>query len=251
MPPQPQYPRLAPLLAVGQALDLEEDERADYDWQRTPSALSCVVVDLGMQLGPRSYAYGSVTGVLAAMLGGRFGPGARIIALHLRPAKLATRASDVFGRVRETRVAIEASPGAQADEYLARTSLESLLHLDGIVARIEDEQRGSVSATKRNGPPQERPHLLGSDHVGVLNGPNAPHVHGSGPALAHEVKLCDELVGPSCHNGLTGGVARRMVVVAPLRTRLGVAAIPHANVHGIDGGLPFGASERMAGQKLP
>ena len=41
------------------------------------AAPSCVVVDLRVQLGPRSHAHASVTGVLAAVLGGGFGPGAR------------------------------------------------------------------------------------------------------------------------------------------------------------------------------
>ena len=107
------------------------------------SALSCVVVDLRVQLGPRPYAHASVTSVLAAMLGGGVGPGARVSALHLGP--VATGASDVFRRVAQTRVAVEAAPGAQAEEDLARAPLQSLLHLDGVVARIEDEQGNGPS----------------------------------------------------------------------------------------------------------
>jgi hypothetical protein len=41
-------------------------------------ASSVVVVDLRMQLGPRSYAHGSVTGILAAVLGRGLGPSTRI-----------------------------------------------------------------------------------------------------------------------------------------------------------------------------
>ena len=156
----------------------------------------------------------------------------------------------MFGRVREARVAVEAAPGAQADEDLARAPLQSLLHLDGVVARIEDEHRGNVGPTRRKGPAQKRPHLLGGDHVGVLFGSDASHVHGGGPALAHEVELGDELVGPPSDDRLAGRVPRRMVVVSALRTRLGVAAVPHAGVHGVDGSLPFGAGERIAGQEL-
>jgi len=163
---------------------------------------------------------------------------------------VATRASDVLRRVAQARVAVEAAPGAQAEEDLARASLQSLLHLDGVVARIEDEQRGNVSPTRRKGPPQKRPHLLGGGLVGVLGGSDAPHVHGSGPALAHEAQLRDELVGPACDDGLAGGVARRMIVVAALGAALRIAAVPHANVHGVDEGLPFGAGERMASQEL-
>src|SRR5688572_32976366 len=42
-----------------------------------------------------------------------------------------------------------------------------------------------------------------------------------------------------------------MVVVAALGARLCIAAVPHARVHGVDGGLPFGAGERMACEQFP
>src|SRR5215212_9573715 len=133
-------------------------------------------MDLRVQLGPRSYAHASVTGVLAAMLGGGFGPGRGVVALHLGP--VATGASDVFRWVAQARVAVEAAPGAQAHEDLARAPLQSLLHLDGVVACIEDEQRGSVSPTRRKVPPQESPHLLSRDRVRVLRGSEALYLHG-------------------------------------------------------------------------
>src|SRR5215211_2695148 len=179
------------------------------------------------------------------MLGGRFGPGARIIALHLR--SVATRTSDVFRRVAQARVAVEAAPRPQADEDLARTSLEPSLHLDRVVTRVEDEQRDDPFFK----PAQQSLDLLGGDHVGVLGGPDALYVHGGGPALAGEAQLCNPLVGPACDDGLAGGVAGRMVIVAALGTRLGVAAIPHARVNGVDGRHTFDASERIAGQELP
>jgi hypothetical protein len=59
------------------------------------------------------------------MLGGRLGPGARVVALHLGP--VATGPSDVRGRIAEARVAVEATPGAQADENLARAPLNPQL----------------------------------------------------------------------------------------------------------------------------
>jgi len=42
-----------------------------------------------------------------------------------------------------------------------------------------------------------------------------------------------------------------MVIEAALGAGLRVAAIPHANVHGVDGRLPFGAGEWMAGEQPP
>jgi hypothetical protein len=56
-----------------------------------------------------------------------------------------TRASDVLRWFAEARIAIEAPPGAQAEEYLAWAPLQCSLHLDGVVARIEDEQGDGIS----------------------------------------------------------------------------------------------------------
>jgi hypothetical protein len=122
VPPQPQNPRFTPTLASRQPLDLHKDEGADHDGQWTAAAPPLVILDLRVQPGPRPHTHSSVTGVLTAMLGGGFGPGARVRAPHLGP--VAPRASDVFGRVREARVAVEAAPGAQADEDLARAPLQ-------------------------------------------------------------------------------------------------------------------------------
>ena len=74
VPPQPQNPRLPPALLAGQALDLYQDERPDHDGQGPAAAPSCVVLDLRVQLGPRPYAHGSVTGVFADVFGGGLGP---------------------------------------------------------------------------------------------------------------------------------------------------------------------------------
>jgi hypothetical protein len=53
---------------------------------------------------------------------------------------VATRASDVLRRLAEARIAVKASPRPQTEEDLARRSLQPLLQLHGIVARIEYEQ---------------------------------------------------------------------------------------------------------------
>jgi hypothetical protein len=77
--------------------------------------------------------------------------------------KLATGASDVRRRIREARVAVEATPCPQAHEDLAVAPLESLLQLHGIVARVEDEQ-GDDPFFK---PTHQSLDLLCGDHVGV------------------------------------------------------------------------------------
>jgi hypothetical protein len=47
----------------------------------------------------------------------------------------------VGGWTGEARISVEATPRPQAHEDLARTSLQPLLELYGIVASVEDEQR--------------------------------------------------------------------------------------------------------------
>jgi hypothetical protein len=149
----------------------------------------------------------------------------------------------VLGRIREARVAVEASPSAQTDEDLAWAPLKLSLDLDRVVARIEDKQ-GDDPFFK---PTQQSLDLLDSDFAGLLRRPESPHVHRSGPALTDEAQLCDELVGPPGDDGLTGRVSGGMVVEAALGTALRVAAIPHAHIHGVDGCLLYGAGERKAG----
>jgi hypothetical protein len=147
-----------------------------------------------------------------------------------------TRASDVLRWFAEARIAIEAPPGAQAEEDLAWAPLQCSLHLDGVVARIEDEQGYGLSFLE---PTQQSLDLLSRELVGIFGGSDAPHVHGGRPALAHEVELCNELVSPSCHDRLARRVAGRMIVVAAFGAALRVASGPHANVHGVYG-RPFG-----------
>jgi len=153
----------------------------------------------------------------------------------------------VCGRIREARIAVEASPRSQADEDLARAPLQPLLHLDRVVARVEDEKRDGLYFFE---PTQQCLDLLGGDHVSVLGWSDTLHVHWGGPTLAGKAQLCDELVGPACDDGLPSRVAGWMVVETALGTALRIAAVPHAGVHGVDGRLPFGSGDRMVGQEL-
>src|SRR5215208_2396903 len=204
-----------------------------------------------MHLRPGAHSHRSVTGVLAGVLCGRFGPGAWVFALHLRA--VTTWPTSVCGRASEARISVEATPCPQADEDLARSSLQPLLELHRIVASVEDEQRSGplllflVLMHKA----QKRFDLLNSHLVGVLRRRQALHVHEGNPALANEIELCDELVSPTRHDGLPRRVARRMVVEAALRATLCVAAIPHAYVHGVDGRRRFASSKRIVGEQPP
>jgi hypothetical protein len=104
----------------------------------------------------------------------------------------------VCGRASEARIAVEATPRPQTDEDLARTSLQPLLELHRIVASVEDEQRSGplllFLVLMREA--HKRFDLLSSHLVGILRRTQALHVHEGNPALANEIELCDELVGP-------------------------------------------------------
>src|SRR5215212_7747999 len=158
-----------------------------------------------------------------------------------------TRSASVGGWASEARIGVEATPGAQTEEDLAPTPLKPLLHLDGIVARVEDEQGDAARFFSE--PTEQSLYLFDGDHVGVLHGMDAQCVNRSSPALAHEVELCDELVGPARDDGLPRRVAGWMVVETTLGTALGIAAIPHAHIHGIYGRLASG--KRMVNEQPP
>src|SRR5215210_5394717 len=183
-----------------------------------------------MQLRPGAHAHRPVAGVLACVLHGGLWPGARVRALHLR--SMATRPSSMGRWISEARIGVEATPRSQTEEDLAWSPLQSLLHLDGIVASVKDEQGSDPLLLRREA--EKRFHLLGGHLVGILRRAEALYVHGGTPALADEIELCDELVGPARYDRLPRRMARGMVVETSLGAALRVAAIPHAHVHGVD-----------------
>src|SRR5215216_2621983 len=132
-----------------------------------------------MHLRPGAHSDRSVTGVLAGVLCGRFGPGAWVFALHLRA--VTTWPTSVCGRASEARISVEATPRPQANEDLARTSLESPLELHRIVSSVKYEQRsGSLLLfliLMREA--HKRFNLLSGNLVGVLRRTEALHVHGA------------------------------------------------------------------------
>jgi hypothetical protein len=124
------------------------------------------------------------------------------------------------------------------------------LHLYGIVSSVKDEQGSDPLLLSLRPEAQKRFDLLGGHLVGVLCRAEALYVHGSAPALAHEIDPCDELVGPARYDRLPRRVARGMIVETSLGAALRVAAIPHAHVHGKDG--RFASSrKRMVGEQPP
>jgi hypothetical protein len=125
----------------------------------------------------------------------------------------------------------EAAVGAQADEDGDRGLGQALRQLRGIVAGVENEQGRRLS---RRPPRQKRRDLLSGDGVGVLSWMDTAHVEGDSPAVSVEAELGQPLVRPTSDDRLPSRVAGRMVLETPLRTCLGVAAGPDAEVDGED-----------------
>jgi hypothetical protein len=93
-----------------------------------------------MELRPGSYAHRPIARILAVVLDGGLGPCLRIFGVQLRA--VTTRAPGLGWR--SYRVGVEAASCAQTDKGLYPASLEPLLHLHGIVAGVEDEQRDGI-----------------------------------------------------------------------------------------------------------
>jgi len=143
--------------------------------------------------------------------------------------------SPYWATFRSRRVRVEGATGVQPHQDLGTSPFQSLLETHGIVTGVEDEQV-RLAATRI--PPAEathqRLHLLGGHVVGVLLGWDAPCVYRRDPGIALEAELCNQLVAPSGHDGLAGGVAAGMVVIPASGARLGVTARPCALVYRVD-----------------
>jgi len=140
-------------------------------------------------------------------------------------------------------IAIEAAAGAQPHQERSPAITESLLQLRRIVASVKDEQGRRPLGGEAL---EDASDLVDSNGMGILGRMHRTHVEESSPTIVREAELSEPLVGPPRDDGLAGGVARRMVGVAALRTRFGVAAGPDATINSVDG-LP--ANQRVAGQE--
>jgi len=135
----------------------------------------------------------------------------------------------------------------QPHQHVGAAAFQAALELDGIVAGVEDEhERGTLVRQAA----QQIPHLLHRRVVGVLLRTYAPRVERSHPRVALEGESGDQLVGPPGHDGLPGGMPRRMVVVPSSRAGLRVAAVPDAHVHGVDAGTVAVANRSAQGEQL-
>src|SRR3712207_9137899 len=111
---------------------------------------------------------------------------------------------------------------------------------DGIVASVEDEQGSDPLLLRREA--QKRFDLLGGHLVGILCRADALYVHGGGPALANEIELSDELVGPSGYDRLPRRVAGGLGGEGAGRGTTCIRGRPHAQRPRRSGG--FRSSKR-------
>jgi site-specific DNA recombinase len=222
-PPRPQHLRRARL--GGDPLDLDADDGAAHDRAGLAGAVAGVALLLGVQPSPRLHGDGAVLVVLAAQGGGRGGPGGRVGegelgAVAAWPARAAGWPW--------WRVGVEAAvrPQPHQHRYLLLGQVEG--ELRGVVAAVEDEQRHAPAGVQAT---NQRADLAGGGLVGVVQRVQPAGVHRGGPGVAVEADVGDPLVGPAGDDRLAGRMPRGMVVVAPLRRALGVAARPGGHVH--------------------
>ena len=122
-----------------------------------------------------------------------------------------------------------AHPDQDLGGYLFLLQIELEAHR--VVAVVEDEQRLTVALCLAI---DELPDLFGGHLVGVLRRLHPPSINRCDPGVTLEGEPGDQLVGPACDDGLTGGVARGVVEIAALGAGLRVAARPGANVYRVD-----------------
>jgi hypothetical protein len=182
-----------------------------------------------MQPRPGANPHHAVLPVVGDVLRGWCGPRRRILAGNLR-AVLA-RSTTLGRRRRGWWVGVKAAVGAHADEDGTRARLQPLCSLRGVVARIEDEQRGCTPGWKAA---EQVFDLVHRNGVCVLTRMHALAVEGRAPTVPREAELGQPLIRPAGHNRLSGRVARGMVVVAARWTGLGVAPQPDAPVNRVD-----------------
>jgi hypothetical protein len=105
---------------------------------------------------------------------------------------VASRAShrpflDLFG------IGVEGAVGVQPHQKVRALTLQAALQLDGIVARVEDEQgRGTPARRAARRALQQVLRLLQRHVVGVLLRTDAPGVHGRHPRISLEGKPGDQ-----------------------------------------------------------
>ena len=100
-----------------------------------------------------------------------------------------------------------------------------------IVAGVEDEEGPGLGSWLLG---EEGPDLLNGNGVGILGRWDAPDIARRSPAVPGEVELCQPLIRPPGNDRLPSRVPRGMIVKAPPRTRVGIAARPDAQVDRID-----------------
>jgi len=105
--------------------------------------------------------------------------------------------------------------------------------MNRVVAGVEHEQGRDVLFEEAA---DEILHLSGGHIVGILIRANPPGVGERHPGVAGKGQSRDELIGPTRDDGLPGGVAGGMVVVAASGTAFGIAAGPHRGVHRVNRG---------------
>src|SRR5260221_3099791 len=172
----------------------------------------------GMHVGPRLDVDLPILGIIQETLIQRIPPrlGITTVELSTMPAGMATGRSICW-------LGIEAAIGSQPHQHANRQVTEQLCELDGIVPRIEDEDRHFAIMRPSL---EERTDLIGCNVMHIFRRLHPLCGERRTPTFVAKTELGKPLIRPSGDNRLARRVTIVVVVVSTFGTRLCVAFEP-------------------------
>lgn len=126
-------------------------------------------------------------------------------------------------------IGVEAASCTQSHQQIDRQIAQRQAELNGVVAGVEreDGRSGEHACLVQPGA-----NLLSGYDVDVFPWNDSAHAQGRGPTRTVPRHLHDPGIVPPGHNGLTMGMSRGVVIVAPIGAGFRITPWPHAGVNG-------------------
>ena len=187
-----------------------------------------MILLLRMQPGPGAHPHRAVLFILGDVLGGRCGPGRRSLHSNLAPACAADPPWATALRAADRR----RSSGRCAGE---REWRRGPAPNPASIVPNRSRHRRRTGPRPRHGRRLTKPWICSTATALAFSAGWTRRTSERGaPAIAREAELGQPLVGPPGHDRLTGRVARRVVIKAAFRARLGIATGPDAQITSVD-----------------